>query len=94
MKVMNHAYCEQRQAPFAKAWFRYLRECKSKGIKMSQTVAARRMGMKRSTFSTAINRGPSDAVLFRFSLLTGIAPETIDPSLEGISLIPARASGE
>ena len=68
----------------AAAWFVFLQRCKRNNIKMSQTIAAKRMGIKRSTFSHAINYGPSDTVLLRFCLLSGVRARDIDPALNHI----------
>ncbi|MFT5724493.1 MAG: hypothetical protein ACI9JN_001612 [Bacteroidia bacterium] len=77
----------ERQAPFAKAWFRFLRECRASGVKMNQSIAAKQMKIKRSTYSYSVNYGPSDTVLLRFSRFTGIPPELIDESLADIKPI-------
>lgn len=51
---------------------------------MNQTIAAKRMGIKRATFSGALNYGPSDAVVLRFCQFTGVKPSEIDESLNAI----------
>lgn len=73
-----------RQRAFCNEWTTFLRQCKANNIKMNQTIGAERLGIKRSTFSDAINNGPTDAILLRFFLFTGIHPSKIEPSLSQI----------
>ena len=74
----------QRQEHFAKVWFSFLRLCRSQNVKMNQSIAAQGMKIKRSTFSHAVNYGPSDMIILRFSRFTGIPSEQIDKSLENV----------
>ena len=73
-----------RKIRFQQHWFGFLRECRRKNLKMNQTIAAEAMQLKRSTFSCALNNGPSDTVILRFSILAGIQPQHIDPTLSKI----------
>jgi hypothetical protein len=73
-----------RQQAFCDVWTAFVRQCRKYGQPMNQTIAAERMGIQRSTFSDAINRGPSDSVLLRFCLFSGVRPTDIEPSLAQI----------
>ncbi len=81
-----------RQRAFCNEWTAFLRQCKANNIKMNQTIGAEKLGIKRSTFSDAINNGPTDAILLRFFLFTGIHPSKIEPSLSQIEPMYAQAN--
>lgn len=81
-----------RKTAFCNEWTAFLRECRANNIKMNQTIGAERLGIKRSTFSDAINNGPTDAILLRFYLFTGVHPSKIEPSLSQIEQINMKAS--
>ncbi|GEM_PF-7058858 len=81
-----------RQRAFCNEWTAFLRQCKANNIKMNQTIGAERLGIKRSTFSDAINNGPTDAILLRFYLFTGIHPSSIEPSLSQIEPMYAQSN--
>ena len=81
-----------RQRAFCNQWTAFLRDCKAKKIKMNQTIGAEMLGIKRSTFSDAINNGPTDAILLRFYLFTGIHPSKIEPSLSQIKPLATQHS--
>lgn len=81
-----------RQVPFCNEWTAFLRKCKANNIKMNQTICAERLGIKRSTFSDAINNGPTDAILLRFFLFTGVHPSKIEPSLSQIEPVQMQTN--
>lgn len=83
---------QQRQIAFCNEWTAFLRECRAKNIKMNQTIGAERLGIKRSTFSDAIHNGPTDAILLRFYLFTGVHPSKIEPSLSQIEPMHAQSN--
>ena len=84
---------QQRQAAFCNEWTAFLRQCRANNIKMNQTIGAERLGIKRSTFSDAIHNGPTDAILLRFFLFTGVHPSKIEPSLSQIEPMHIHSSG-
>ena len=83
-----------RQRAFCNEWTAFLRNCKANNVKMNQTIGAEKLGIKRSTFSDAINNGPTDAILLRFYLFTGIHPSRIEPSLSQIKPLGVENSEE
>lgn len=88
MKRQRHL----RKTAFCNEWTAFLRECRANNIKMNQTIGAERLGIKRSTFSDAINNGPTDAILLRFYLFTGVHPSKIEPSLSQIEQVRMKPS--
>lgn len=82
-------YSESARDKINAVWHEFRKVCKQHGVKMTQRVAASRLGMTQSSFNQFLNdynMPLSERFVCGFSYLVGLKPEYFIPELSDIGV--------